>query len=706
MDSDDSLSDCGPGTSADGDTTLDTDDSDRTEEEEYEDEDALEDESVDLPDPEPRTSHTGEEVESTAKDNNANVNVRSDARPKWKGTELFPPQKGSSKVWEHGGFRKNERGQLEADKTVCSHCGLEQSYKGSPSNFDQHLKNAHKIYCQDDKSSASQSKMTQFVSQKVNPYKDTHPVQIKFRQNLLRWIIASKRPFIIVEDEGLKVTIHDLDPRVTVPARSTITRDIIKLYNKKRQATIINFKSVEHFSCTNDAGTSLAGQSFIEVSVHWVDEDFIAKKKIIAVVYTKSKQHGPYRDAVDKALRDHGIISKTFSFTTDNEPTMRKTFSPEERNGCMAHIESKGCFIALDSVKRLVEVRKKFRKLATKAHHSPQFKGRIKDEQASRNIPQLVLRQEVKTRFTATRDMFDSIVLKKKDHDADEEVALKNMESINAALSSSVKKEVFAKQKLERSDIKVAMNVLPLLDILEEGIRLLGGELYATGSVVLPFLSKFLDALEPEEEDVIYVLDFKERLKKEMIQRCYDNVNMRLLLKCSFLDKRFSQLKFVDKLKKHTATVVLDKKEKIERKVPLLNITKETILKDIRDELSLITNVEATEGIRGESPKKKKKKFMDFDEEEIEENIGVEKELENYQAEASLKFSEDTFSWWRNRKSSYPKLAILARKYLSVQGTSTPAERVFSMMGNVLTKKRMSMADKNFSMIMYLSDCI
>ena len=475
MDSDDSLSDCGPGTSADGDTTLDTDDSDRTEEEEYEDEDALEDESVDLPDPEPRTSHTGEEVESTAKDNNANVNVRSDARPKWKGTELFPPQKGSSKVWDHGGFRKNERGQLEADKTVCSHCGLEQSYKGSPSNFDQHLKNAHKIYCQDDKSSASQSKMTQFVSQKVNPYKDTHPVQIKFRQNLLRWIIASKRPFIIVEDEGLKVTIHDLDPRVTVPARSTITRDIIKIYRKKRQATIINFKSVEHFSCTNDAGTSLAGQSFIEVSVHWVDEDFTAKKKIIAVVYTKSKQHGPYRDAVDKALRDHGIISKTFSFTTDNEPTMRKTFSPEERNGCMAHIESKGCFIALDSVKRLVEVRKKFRKLATKAHHSPQFKGRIKDEQASRNIPQLVLRQEVKTRFTATRDMFDSIVLKKKDHDADEEVALKNMESINAALSSSVKKEVFAKQKLERSDIKVAMNVLPLLDILEEGIRLLGG---------------------------------------------------------------------------------------------------------------------------------------------------------------------------------------------------------------------------------------
>ena len=117
MDSDDSLSDYGPGTSADGDTTLDTDDSDRTEEEEYEDEDALEDESVDLPDPEPRTSHTGEEVESTAKDNNANVNVRSDARPEWKGTELFPPRKGASKVWEHGGFRKNERGQLEVDKS-------------------------------------------------------------------------------------------------------------------------------------------------------------------------------------------------------------------------------------------------------------------------------------------------------------------------------------------------------------------------------------------------------------------------------------------------------------------------------------------------------------------------------------------------------------------------------------------------------------
>ena len=87
-------------------------------------------------------------------------------------------------------------------------------------------------------------------------------------------------------------------------------------------------------------------------------------------------------------------------------------------------------------------------------------------------------------------------------------------------------------------------------------------------------------------------------------------------------------MKFVDKLKKHQATVVVNRKEKIERKVPLLDISKETILKDIRDELSLITDVEATEGNRGESPKKKKKRFMDFDEEEIEENVGVEKELE------------------------------------------------------------------------------
>ena len=49
-------------------------------------------------------------------------------------------------------------------------------------------------------------------------------------------------------------------------------------------------------------------------------------------------------------------------------------------------------------------------------------------------------------------------------------------------------------------------------------------------------------------------------------------------------------------------------------------------------------------------------------------------------------------------------MSSLARKYLSVQATSTPAERVMSAMGIVLEKKRQAMTGELFSEIMFLSD--
>ena len=48
----------------------------------------------------------------------------------------------------------------------------------------------------------------------------------------------------------------------------------------------------------------------------------------------------------------------------------------------------------------------------------------------------------------------------------------------------------------------------------------------------------------------------------------------------------------------------------------------------------------------------------------------------------------------------------LARKYLSVQATSTPAERVMSSMGIVLEKRRQSMTGELYAEIMFLSDTV
>ena len=54
----------------------------------------------------------------------------------------------------------------------------------------------------------------------------------------------------------------------------------------------------------------------------------------------------------------------------------------------------------------------------------------------------------------------------------------------------------------------------------------------------------------------------------------------------------------------------------------------------------------------------------------------------------------------------YPVMTKHARKYLSIQGTYTAAERAMSSMNIILDKKRLRMTSALFSKVMFLSDNI
>ena len=111
------------------------------------------------------------------------------------------------------------------------------------------------------------------------------------------------------------------------------------------------------------------------------------------------------------------------------------------------------------------------------------------------------------------------------------------------------------------------------------------------------------------------------------------------------------------------------------------------------------------------SPLAKRGRFLglgldDSDEEDMPALNSYLAEIENYLKEPKLKVSRCPFLWWREKFPLYPNMSVLARKYLSVQGTSTSAERVMSRMGIVLTKRRLSITGELFEKVMFLSDCL
>ena len=60
--------------------------------------------------------------------------------------------------------------------------------------------------------------------------------------------------------------------------------------------------------------------------------------------------------------------------------------------------------------------------------------------------------------------------------------------------------------------------------------------------------------------------------------------------------------------------------------------------------------------------------------------------------------------WWRLNQTRFPRLACLAEKYLAIQATSAPSERLFSAAGLTIAKDRASLLPDNAAMLIFLHD--
>ena len=639
---------------------------------------------------------------------NNNIKVKeSRPPPSWEGQRLFPPARKNSepsRAWSFGGFIKDKRGQLLKEETICGLCGIRMKYQNSPSNLLQHLRSTHvKDFLSEP--STDHPKINSFFPAKTGPgvlkYKKDHPKQKLITTKLTEWVVSNNRPMLIVEDKKLKEAFEISDPKLQMPTRKLISKGINEEFKKKKAETINELSQVEFLSCTNDAGSSFGAKSFIDVNVHYISEDFELKKKILDVMEMKvAKTAENYRAKVNEKLAEFDILEKTFIFTTDNEATMGAAFKDEERNGCFAHIESIASKKALDSQKPLKIMRLKLRKNAKKANKSCKFKYALEKQQKIKGVKPKSLKQEVATRFTATHTMIRSFLNDPNENtelEMNDEKIKDNIDAVNQAMiDAKFKKTEFAKLKIQESDVKKMKELTTVLDILEEGITLIGAEKYCTGSVILPFLSKFIKILDDNDDNSVVVGCFKMKLKEELEERCAVNLNRSVLAKASLMDKRFSQLKFLDE----------EEKDRVLREV-------KTELEELEKVHPSCTMDKENDRSVGE-PSKKKKRFLgkdlassdDESDEGENQNENTEKELERYLLEKKLKSDEDPLLWWKQHKLLYPNLARLARKYLSVQGTATPSERVMSRLGEVLTKRRLAMKGELFSKIMFLTDCI
>ena len=76
-------------------------------------------------------------------------------------------------------------------------------------------------------------------------------------------------------------------------------------------------------------------------------------------------------------------------------------------------------------------------------------------------------------------------------------------------------------------------------------------------------------------------------------------------------------------------------------------------------------------------------------------------EIDQYTAMQPIDPSENPLEWWASRSSTLPKLASVARKYLAIPATSVPCERLFSVSGNIMNKRRTRLSSTTFGKIVF-----
>ncbi|CAL9017336.1 unnamed protein product [Prunus brigantina] len=104
----------------------------------------------------------------------------------------------------------------------------------------------------------------------------------KCKEAIVRYIILDEQPFRAVEGEGFRDMLRVFEPRLQVPSRVTIERDVLKLYKKEK----IKLKDYlvanrQRVSLTTDTWLSYQNLNYMCLTAHYIDDQWRLQKKIL-----------------------------------------------------------------------------------------------------------------------------------------------------------------------------------------------------------------------------------------------------------------------------------------------------------------------------------------------------------------------------------------------------------------------------------------
>ena len=434
-----------------------------------------------------------------------------------------------SGVWEHFKF-KSTNGKEDRSNTVCNLCETTfRYYTGSTSSMSAHLKRKHNLIITSerkvDENDNIKSKTTRGTRSTISGQLQISDVL--GRKNLLPFssirhksitksigvfIAKDMRPYSVVENEGFKAMLRELEPRYEIPSRRHFSEKIIpNLYDETRTVVEDQLKQAPFIALTTDSWTSRATESYNTVTAHFLNKDwsvisYVLQTRVMDISHTSENLSEMLLNCVAEwNLKRDDLMP---SVTTDNAANIINAvqiagFHPHIR--CVAHTlnlaTQRGLQVPL--MERLLG---RIRRVVSFFHKSTTAMALLRSKQTILELPQHKLIQDVSTRWNSTYDMLSRFT--------------EQNTAIEAALQNkSLKKNAKDVYTLSEDDIANAESVLKILEPMKTVTTLLCSENSPTTSLIHPLKEMLLRQLKVKEDDCSLVKSVKTAIVKDLEPR-------------------------------------------------------------------------------------------------------------------------------------------------------------------------------------------
>ena len=245
---------------------------------------------------------------------------------------------------------------------------------------------------------------------------------------------------------------------------------------------------------------------------------------------------------------------------------------------------------------------------------------------------------------------------------------LKDHEEVNTALALIQSPNRFTNQ-----DYLALNELVRVLLPFKDAIQQIEGENIVTSSSICPVVIGLVKAME--------------QLKNANLNHCkklatvlHDSVLKRLLPFLNCMDNRLASL-----LHPRFKQKWIENDDEKEEALRVLQMHVTSGLSPFQEDCSSSNSTDDDNGSRAKKPK-----LFDFiaegSKKKTTKNSG--REIEIYFAEDILHFDEDPLTFLKKKSEELSTLAVLAKEFLGLTATSAPAERLFSIVGNFYTAKK------------------